>query len=150
MSGLITRNLVADKSKLDEGVWIDIGIDFEKEGNPLTRIKMRRIGSSNKEFKKKYASLGKKFSMMRGNKAALEDRALMEAICETCIVTWENMENINAQVEGAPPKPEYMPFTVENAIRLFTYSPDTYELVVNQATELETFQSESNQKLGKN
>lgn len=150
MAGLITRNLVADKSKLDEGVWIDIGLDTEKEPAVLTRIKMKRIGSSNKEFKKKHASLGKKFSMMRGNKAALEDRALMEAICETCIVGWENMENINAQVEGQPPKEEYMSFTVENAIKLFTYSPDTYELVVNQATELETFQSENNAKLGKN
>lgn len=150
MAGLITRNLVADKTKSQEGVWIDIGIDTEKEGNPVTRIKMRRIGSSNKEFKKKHASLGKKFSMMRGNKEALQDKALMEAICHTCIVDWENMENINAQVEGESPKAEYMPFTPENAIKLFTYSPDTYELVVNQATELETFQSESNQELGKN
>lgn len=150
MAGLITRNLVADKSKTEDGVWIDIGIDFEKEGNPLTRIKMRRIGSSNKAFKKEHAKLGKKYSMMRGNKEALQDKALMEAICNTCIVEWENMENINAQVEGEPPKSEYMPFTPENAIKLFTYSPDTYELIVSQATELENFQSKSNQELGKN
>jgi len=150
MSGLITRNLVADKTKTKDGVWIDIGIDFEKEGNPLTRIKMRRIGPSNKEFKKKHAALGKKYSMMRGDKAALQDKALMEAICHTCIVGWENMENINAQVEGEPAKTEYMPFTPDNAIKLFTYSPDTYDLIVTQATELENFQSESNQELGKN
>ena len=150
MAGLITRNLVADKKKQDEGVWIDIGLDTERDPHVLTRIKVLRIGGSNKDFKKEYAKLGKKFSMMRGNKDALQEKAMMEAVCNTCIMGWENMENINPQVEGQPPKAEYMPFTPENAMKLFTYSPDTYDIVIAQGTELENFQSDSNQELGKN
>jgi len=148
--GLITRTLVADKTKQQEGTWIEIGYDEEKQPAVLTRIKVRRVGSSNKEYRKEVAKRGKKYSLMRGDKDALQERAIKEAVAHTCVVEWENMENLHAQVEGEPPKPEYMPCTPENVLLLFEVSPDTYEMVMNQATDLESYRSEGVEDLAKN
>jgi hypothetical protein len=146
MSGSILKAWGTDKSKEKDGVWVDVAVN---DDDTIARIKVLRMGQSNRDFTKRFATLGKKFRMMRGDKAKLEQKALMEAFSETCIVQWENIENINEATEGSP-KDKYMAFLPANAINLFTAVPDLFDFVVGQAIELETFQSESDKELGKN
>lgn len=142
-----------DRSKESDGIWVDVCVN---DDDSVARIKVRRMGQSNEAFSKLYAKLGKKFRTMRGDKNKLKDKALLEAFCETCIVGWEHIEDINPKpATSAPngatvPAPKYMPFNKENAIKLLTAVPDLADHLVNEATELQNFQSESNQELGKN
>lgn len=144
---MLSKSWGTDKSKEQDGVWVDIGIN-DDESKSVARIKIRRAGQSNKKFKTKFASLGKKFRMMRGDKTELENNAFREAFCQTCIVGWENIENLNVEAPTDQPKQPYMPFTVDNALMLFTAFPDLFDFVTVQATELDTFRTEMDTELG--
>lgn len=143
--GILTQTFGTDKSKESEGVWIDVAAD----GDTVARMRILRMGSSNKKFVARYTALTKKLRFTRGNKRDLELAASREAFIDGCLLDWENIENIHPAKPGEEKEP-YMPFTKENAMLLFKALPDLFDLVVNQATELENFQSEVNEESAKN
>lgn len=144
--GSLTRAYATDPKKESEGVLIDVAINDDKS---IAQMKIRRMGQSNKEFTKRFATLSKKFKMLKGNKAELENKALREAFVETCLIGWQNIENINEALPGTV-KEEYMGFSQENALKLFTALPELFDFVVGQAIDLETFQSAANEEIAKN
>lgn len=141
--GSLTKAFGTDKKKEEEGVWIEVCVN---EDDSIARIKILRMGESNKAFSKRYATLGKRAKVLSGKQQDLQNRALKEAFAECCVVDWENIENLN---EGSDKNP-YMPYNKENAIKLFDALPDLFNHMVVQATELENFQSEANEEEGKN
>lgn len=144
--GSLTKTFGTDKQKEKEGVWIEIAVN---DDDSIARIKILRAGESNKKFTKRYATLGKKTKVMRGDKQVLQNKALIEAFAETCVVEWENIENINEAPEGVTKEP-YMSCSKENAMKLFQELPDLFNFIFVQASELETFQAEVNEEEGKN
>ena len=144
--GSLTKTYATDKSKESDGVWVDVAVN---EDQSLARIKIRRMGQSNKAFTKRYAALNKRLRLMLGNKSELETKALREAFVETCVVAWENIENINEAFPGVEKEP-YMLCTQENALKLFESLPELFDFIVGEAMSLETFQSEANEEEAKN
>lgn len=143
--GILTKTYATDDKKESEGVWIDVGV----EGDTVARMRILRMGQSNKKFAKRFATLSKKLRLVRGNKQALEAKALREAFVETCLLEWENIENINKALPGET-KEEFMPLTRDNALKLFEALPELFDMIVGQAMELENFQSEANEEEAKN
>lgn len=144
--GSLTKAFGTSEEKENEGVWVDLAVNDDES---IARIKIRRMGQSNKKFTKRFASLAKKFRTMRGSKNELEKKALRETFCETCIVEWDNIENINEVPEGQK-KEKYMPFSVENANKLFHGLPELFEFIVGEAMDLQTFQDQDNEDTAKN
>lgn len=143
--GILTKTYATDTSKESDGVWVDVGVD----GDVVARMRIRRMGTSNKKFAKVYAAKQKKLRFVRGEKLDLEQKALMEAFVEGCLIEWENIENIRAVAPGEV-KEEFMPCNRENALLLFRTLPDLFDMIVGQAMELENFQSEANEDAAKN
>lgn len=144
--GSLTSSFGTDTRKEKEGVWIELTIN---DDGTTARMKILRMGASNKKFSKRFASLSKKFRTLRGNKKDLETQALREAFIETCLVEWENIENIN-DVPAVGVKETYMPLNNENAEKLFSSLPELFDFVVGQAMDLELFQAEVNEEAAKN
>lgn len=144
--GSLTSSFGTDTRKEKEGVWIELTIN---DDGTTARMKILRMGASNKKFSKRFASLSKKFRTLRGNKKDLETQALREAFIETCLVEWENIENIN-DVPAGGVKETYMPLNNENAEKLFSSLPELFDFVVGQAMDLELFQAEVNEEAAKN
>ncbi|MCC6271124.1 MAG: hypothetical protein IT190_07590 [Microbacteriaceae bacterium] len=115
----------------------------------IAQMRVLRMGPSNKKFAKRYATLAKKFKMLRGDKMDLEKQALRDAFVETCLLDWKNIENIREVPEGTL-KETYMPFNKENADLLLESLPELFDYVVGQAMDLETFQTEVNEEAAKN
>jgi len=144
--GSLTKAFKTDKQKEQEGTWVDI---IENDDGTMARMRILRMSQFNKKFSARYATLGKKNRVIRGNKQDLEIKALREAFVETCLVEWEYIENIN-EVPSGTIKETYMPFTRENAIKLFEALPDLFDMIVGEATRLENFQSEALEADAKN
>ncbi len=136
--GALTRTFLTDKKKEEEGIWIEVVVNDDKS---LARMRVKRMGPNNKAFTKRYAILARKFRSMRGEKEELERQALMAAFLDTCLVTWENIENIHKAKPGEK-REQYMPFSRENAEALFEAMPELLDFVVIRATEVENFQND--------
>ncbi len=134
--GALTKSFKTNEQKEQEGIWVDCAVNDDKT---IARIRVRRLGPSNKPFAKRLAILNKKFRSMRGDKQELEAAAFRTAFIETAIVAWENIENINEVPAGMEREP-YMPFTHENAEKLFKALPELLDFVASTATEIEAFQ----------
>lgn len=150
--GSLTRSFTANDKKEAEGVWIEIAVN---DDDSIARIKTLRMGPVNKKFAKLFASLGKKFARLKGDTKELELRALRQAFVHTCLVDWENIENINEAPVSTDPsfpavKDEYMPFTHENAMKLFEQLPELFDYVVGEASDIENFQSKETEEEVKN
>lgn len=144
--GSLTRAFGTDPKKETEGVWVDLSIN---DDGTAAKMKILRMGPSNKKFAKRFATLSKKFKMLRGDKAELEKQALREAFVDTCLVDWENIENIRESPEGVL-KETYMPFNQANAEVLLAALPELFDYIVGQAMDLELFQTEANEQAAKN
>jgi|688.fasta_scaffold248997_2 hypothetical protein len=136
--GALTRTFLTDKKKEEEGTWIEVAVNDDKT---IARMRVKRMGPNNKAFTKRYAILARKFRSMRGDKEELERQALIAAFVDTCLVGWENIENIHKAKPGEKREP-YMAFSKENANELFEVLPELLDFVVIRATEVENFQSE--------
>lgn len=145
--GSLRKAFGTDKKKENEGVWIEI---LKNDDGTMARMKIRRLGPSNKEFQKLHAQFTKNLKTIRGDaKADMENMAFTKAFVDACLVEWENIENIHEIAPGQVAE-KYMPLTKENALSLFEHLPDLLSSVVLQATELEAFQSEVNEEVTKN
>lgn len=142
----LTKAFGTDSKKEREGVWVVL---FTNDDNTIARMRILRTGSANLKFTARYAALSKAIRTLPGNKQTLTTNALREAFVETCLLEWENIENINEATPGTTREP-YMPLTKENAINLFKLLPDLFEHVIGQASDLENFQSEAVTETAKN
>lgn len=113
------------------------GIDVEYPNGSVFTI--ARAGGANKRFRK---VLGKKTKAYRGRENTippeLDEKWSRETFIETCLLSWQNVKI--HENEGC------LPFTPENAKRLFDTIPELYRDLVSRAQGFDSFQKD----LGKN
>lgn len=136
--GALTRTFQTDEKKEQEGSWITIVVNDDKS---IARVRVKRMGPSNKAFTKRYAMLTRQLRAVRGDKEELEKQALIEAFLDHCLVGWENIENL-LPVEQGKKRDPYMPFSKENARLLFEKLPEVLDDIVIKAMDVTTFQAE--------
>ena len=132
--GSLRRTYDTNDSKETDGVWIDVCVN---DDDTIGKMKIRRMGSKNKKFQKKFSAELRKLKGRAGDKSDSERMALVKTFVETCLVDWVNIENVN---EGSPDP--YMPCTYENAMLLFKELPDLFDVVLADAQDITNFQDQ--------
>lgn len=127
-----------NKQLEQDGVWLEV---FDNDDGTTASFLVRRVGSSNKKYQARVAKESKKKGR-RGRSLSDEQQEaiIRKSFIATCLVDWKNVEDIR---EGAAET--YMPFNHENAEMLFKELPDLYEHIVNQAIDMETYKTQSNE-----
>jgi len=109
------------KSNIDfekEGIWFEIGDSI--------RFRVRRFGGSNSEVKKAMVKYYKPFAKLieRGLLSDEKEKDIyIKSFIDACLVDWEGVE-----VDG-----EIVPFSFENAHKLFTNLPELVETLMEYA-----------------
>lgn len=141
-----------DSTKEKQGAWIDI---ISNDDGSMCQMKIARMGSANKQFMKRYASMQKRFKgSIDGVPTDKEVSALQEAFVDTVLIDWKNVEDIRKVENETFPTPvgtvRYMEFNRPNALLLFKTLPDLFDYVVGEAGKRENFQTSENEELAKN
>ena len=125
----IYKELETNKNKESGGIWIPI---CENDDGSECRVKIKRLKASSKEYARLVA---KKQRNKRGigNRNRKIDEALeihREVFFELCLVTWENVLDINNKK---------IPFTKENVLKVLEELPEFFELLQNEASDINNF-----------
>lgn len=116
--------------------------DFERDGvefviSSTCSMVVRRFGGANAEkVKAANAKYYKPYARLIQNNAMPEDQqtALMiRAFVDACIVSWKGVED----EEG-----KELPFTIDNAVKLFTELPELFESVFEYANDVKTYKED--------
>lgn len=116
-----------------DGIFIEYGTT--PEGKP-TRIKIARSGGANKAFSKALEKATRPHRKAIQNGLldnATADRLFKDVFAETVVLGWENVEG----PDGSP-----LPFTRENALKLFDDLPDLFADLREQAGNVALFREE--------
>jgi hypothetical protein len=116
-----------DKTAETEGVWLDYG---------HFRILIRRAGGANTRFARVLESKIKPYRHAFNTGSldnSIAQRLMVETYAETVVIGWEDV----VDQTGEP-----LPFTVANAVRLFSDLPELFSNVQEQATSLALFRAE--------
>ena len=118
-----------DKSKVDDGVWINCD---EFDGDEAFQLKVRYLKiASNPDYAKCVTKLTKPYRRQSGDLSyEVQTRIAMKAFCKIILVDWKNAYND----EGA-----LIPFNEENAFSLMESFPDLYEFVSTEASDPNNF-----------
>ena len=113
------------------------GIDVEYPNGAVFTI--ARAGGANKKFRN---TLSRKTKAYRGREgtipADLDEQWSRETFIESCLLGWKNVKIHTSE--------DFLPFTPENAKKVFEAMPDLYKDLVSRAQGFESFQRE----IGKN
>lgn len=127
------KKFKTDKNLEIEGVWFNI--------DETCRLCVARFG--NDRFKELMSKKARPYKQSIRNDTlpeALYDKLLVDAMAETILLGWENLEE-----NGQP-----VPYSVENAKRLLTEYKDFRDLVSNFSNEAAAFKAEEREADVKN
>lgn len=128
-------------SKIEkEGILLDYGPNKDLPANeageyPVTLIRIARAGGANEAYNKRIEALSKKHRRQIQNDAmevAQLRELTMHAVADTVILGWENVTD-----EDKNP----MPFSRDNALKLFKQLPDLFNDVQEQAAKAALFRT---------
>lgn len=122
----LRKTFKTDKSAEVEGVWLEVAIN-DHNGKPI-RVKLARMSSTNKRYTKALNSATKPHQSAIQNDALDNDlakRLLQEVFAETVLLDWENLPT--SELTGDMGDTEPLPFSKENALKLFDEMPDLYD-----------------------
>ena len=128
----------SDKSKEQQGVWIDI---CENDDGTQCRMKIGRMSITNKKFARETAKRAKKYRG-RMDSIPLEKQLKdnIEVFVDTTLFGWENVVDYRQTVDEGKPLPQ-LPFTRDNAIWLLNDLPSLFDLITTEASEISNFQT---------
>lgn len=134
-----------DEAKEQEGIWVDYG--------PFA-FKIRRMGPGNTEFTKMTDQKLRPYQAAIRNNAMDEKIArkiLVDVFCRTVLVGWRKTED-GVITEGILPDGagKDIPFSVENAIEVFTKAKGALDDLLTKAAELENFKADEVEETAKN
>lgn len=123
-----------------EGLLLDYGpnkdLPADAEGkHPTIMIRVARAGGANDAYNKRIEALSKKHRRKIQNDAmeVAELREMtMNAVADTVILGWENVTDEDGQL---------MPFSRDNALKLFKALPDLFNDVQEQAAKATLFRA---------
>lgn len=124
------KNYATDSTKETNGV--EVTFEANDDGTVPTFI-VSRIGDSNKEYMKALRAATKPFQRQIELKALSPEKdaaIFMEVFLSTILKGWSNVQNEAGEV---------IPFTKENANKLFTDLPDVFKEIQKQASLAATF-----------
>jgi len=124
-----------DKSLEKEGIILDYG-DF--------KIKVARAGGANAAFQKALTAKVRPYKRQLDAGTIPDDVAeklFLDVYAESVVLGWEGVTDEN----GKP-----LPFSKENAVKLFTDLPDLFRDVQNQAAAISNFRAEVTEDTIKN
>ena len=124
-----------DKALEKEGIVLDYG-DF--------KIKVARAGGSNAAFQKALTSKIRPYKRQLDAGTIPDDVAeklFLEVYAESVVLGWEGVTD----EDGKP-----LPFSKENAVKLFSDLPDLFRDVQNQAAAISNFRAEVTEDTIKN
>ena len=126
---------LTDKTLEKEGIVLDYG-DF--------KIKVARAGGSNAAFQKALTSKIRPYKRQLDAGTIPDDVAeklFLEVYAESVVLGWEGVTD----EDGKP-----LPFSKENAVKLFSDLPDLFRGVQNQAAAISNFRAEVTEDTIKN
>lgn len=106
------------------GIFLEYGENSKKQ--PI-RFKVARAGGSNSKFDKVLAEKTKPYRGLLKNDSMdpkLAEKLVMHAYCESVLLGWEGVEDENGNE---------LPFSADNAKKLFTDLPDLFADIREQA-----------------
>lgn len=124
-----------DKSLEKEGIVLDYG-DF--------KIKIARAGGANAAFQKALAAKVRPYKRQLDAGTIPDDVAeklFLDVYAESVVLGWEGVTDEN----GKP-----LPYSKENAVKLFSDLPDLFRDVQNQAASISNFRAEVTEDTIKN
>lgn len=118
-----------DKSKVDDGVWINCD---EFDGEEAFQLKVRYLKiASNPDYAKCVTKLTKPYRRQSGELSYdVQTRIAMKAFCRVILVDWKNAYN----EEGCA-----IPFNEDNGFQLMESFPDLYEFISTEASDPNNF-----------
>ena len=134
------KQFKTDSKVEKEGILLDYGPNKDLPANadgshPVIMIRIARAGGANDAYNKRIEALSKKHRRKIQNDA-LEIAELremtMHAVADTVILGWENVTD----EDGNP-----MPFSRDNALKLFKQLPDLFNDVQEQAAKAALFRA---------
>ncbi len=135
------KQFETDVSVEQKGVLLEYGNN--SKGQPI-RIRIARAGGSNTAYLKLLEARCKPYRRVIQNESI--ERPMLEGIlrgvyAETVVIGWENVEDR----EG-----NELPFSKENALKLFNDLPDLYADIVEQSTKTALFRKDLQEADAKN
>lgn len=123
------------------GIVLQYGVN--SQGKPI-EIRVARAGGSNDAYVKRMEARAKPFRRQIQNETI--ERAVLlglvrEVFAETVVLGWEGVEDANGNA---------LPFSRENAIKLFTDLPDLFDDVQEQAQRAALFRATMREEDAKN
>jgi hypothetical protein len=121
-----------------EGIWLDYGPNKDLPANeqgehPVIMIRIARAGGANEAYNKRIEALSKKHRRKIQNDA-MEISELREmtqhAVADTVVLGWENVTDEDGNA---------MPFSRDNALKLFKQLPDLFNDIQEQAAKAALF-----------
>lgn len=135
------KQFETNKDVENDGIVLEYGMSTR---GPIS-IRISRAGGANTRFAKLMEAKVKPYRRQVQNETmdkALAEKIAKEVYAETVVIGWENVE-MPVIVNGEATKElEFVPYTVENAIRLFTDLPDLYADIVEQAQRSALFRAD--------
>ena len=105
-------------------------------GNGIS-FNLRRFGGSNaSKVKQAMAKYHKPYArLLESDKLSIEESNLIMAkvFVEACVISWEGIKNS----DGSD-----IPFTFDNAVKLFTELPDLFQTLFNHCNSMDSFKED--------
>lgn len=145
----LRQNFRTDRAKETEGVEIPVGMN-EHNNAPII-FKLSRMGRTNKAYTTALEEV------TRPHQASIQaetldnelgSKLLQEVFVDTILLSWSNLPK--SDLTGNPKDTDELPFSRENALKLFEELPDLYDHVETLAKKASNFREEGRKKNSKN
>lgn len=122
------KNYKTDTNLEKDGVWVDYGPNDDLPGKPNMRFRVARAGGSNLQYEKAMEHLTKPYRRLiqSGNLSNAQAKDLQrQAFLTACLRGWEGI--------SMPGSDTPLPFSLENAQKLFQEVPDILTGLISEA-----------------
>lgn len=122
----LRKTFRTDRTLEIEGVWLEVALNDHND-NPI-RIKIARMGSSNKRYTKALEQASKPHQSAIQNSALdneIAKRMLQKVFLDTILLDWENLPK--SELTGNDDDEELLEFNRDNAEALFAELPELYD-----------------------
>lgn len=122
----LRNNFRTDKALEVEGV--EIAVDMNEHNNEPIKIRIARMGRSNKRYSKRLEEVTQPHQSAIANETLDNDlgaKLLREVFVDTVLLSWSNLPK--SELTGDPKDTDELPFNRENALALFAELPDVYD-----------------------
>lgn len=145
----LRKNFGTDKALEVEGVKIEVDIN-EHNGKPIV-IHVARMSKSNKRYAKALEEVTRPHQAAIANETLdqeLGSKLLQEVFADTILLGWSNLPK--SELTGDDKDTAELPFSRENALKLFAELPDVYDDWEGRAKKAANFREAARKSNAKN